>query len=204
VEGIEGSGKSTLVAGLTARMTESGIDAVPTREPGGTVLGNRLRALFVEPGLDPDPVAEAMIVNASRAQLVSEVIGPAILAGRWVVSDRYASATLAYQGFGRGVDRDVLRALADAATRGFEPDLILLVDIPTSVSRERIAARVKASGEALDRLEREDAAFHERVRRGYLELAKADSRIALIDGTESREQVLSEAWLTVRARLKLP
>ncbi|MBD5656153.1 MAG: dTMP kinase, partial [Candidatus Eremiobacteraeota bacterium] len=99
VEGIEGSGKSTLLASLAAGMAALGIAVVVTREPGGTALGNRLRAAFVEPGLAIDPIAEALIVNASRAQHVVEVIEPALAAGSWVLCDRFADATLAYQGY---------------------------------------------------------------------------------------------------------
>jgi dTMP kinase len=177
-----------------------GIEAEATREPGGTLLGDRLRAAFVDPALKLDPVAEALLLNASRAQLVSDVIAPALGAGRWVLSDRFTTATLAYQGYGRGVDLALLRTLAAAATRGLEPELVLLLDIPVELSHRRVAARSSATGVDADRLEREEVAFHERVRAGYLALAEADSRIVALDGAQARDVLLEAAWETVRAR----
>ena len=174
-----------------------------TREPGGTALGDRLRAVFVDPDVKLAPVAEALLLNASRAQLVAEVVVPALEAGRWVLSDRYATATLAYQGYGRGVDLALLRALAAAATRGVEPDLVLLVDVPVELSRRRVAERSSATGVDADRLERENVAFHERVRAGYHALAEADPRIVSLDGARPREAVLAAAWETLRARFAL-
>jgi dTMP kinase len=161
-----------------------GLDVLATREPGGTALGNRLRAAFVDPETAIDPIAEALVVNASRAQHVSEVIGPALAAGRFVLCDRFTGATLAYQGYGRGVDHDALRTLATLATRGLEPEVTFLVDVSVAVSRERVAARARTSGVAADRLEREGPEFHERVRAGYLALAAADpERWIVLDGT---------------------
>jgi len=147
-----------------------------------------------------DPVAEAFVVNASRAQHVAEVIEPALRAGKWVLCDRFAAATLAYQGYGRGVDLDTLRRLAAIATRGCEPDITLLVDVPVAVSRERVLARSRADGTAVDRLEREDAAFHERVRDGYLALAKGDPRFHVLDGTLSPTELLATAWEALEAK----
>jgi dTMP kinase len=160
-----------------------------------------LRAAFVEPGLRIDPVAEAFVVNASRAQHIAEVIEPALKAGKWVLCDRFAAATLAYQGYGRGVDLEALRSLAEIATRGCEPDITLLVDVPVAVSRERVIARSRAEGTAVDRLEREDAAFHERVREGYLLLARGDRRIRVLDGTQTRANLLRAAWEELEAKI---
>ena len=194
VEGIEGSGKSTLLAGLVSRLQGAGVSVVATREPGGTPLGDRLRAVFVEPGLRIAPLAEAFVVNASRAQHVDDVIEPALREGVWIVCDRFAGATLAYQGFGRGVDLDVLRSLASAATRGRLPDVTFLIDVSVDLSRARVAARSRARGEEIDRLEREDAAFHERVRDGYLELARVDATFVVLDGGLGPELLCEAAW----------
>ena len=194
VEGIEGSGKSTLLSGLVAKLEAAGCASLATREPGGTALGNRLRATFIEPGLQIDALAEAFVVNASRAQHVCEIIEPALRAGKWVVSDRYAAATLAYQGFGRGVALQTLRELATIATRGRMPDLTFLLDIDIEVSRERVRARASAGGEPIDRLEREDAAFHTRVRDGYLALAREDATFVTLDGTLAPPVLLAAAW----------
>ncbi len=181
-------------------MREGGLAVVATREPGGTALGNRLRAVFVESQLAIDPLAEALIVNASRAQHVSEVIEPALAAGTWVLCDRFAAATLAYQGFGRGIALDTLTMLATLATRGRKPDLTLLVDVPVATSRARVGERVRASGKQQDRLERESDAFHERVRAGYLELARDDSSFVTLDGSLAAGAVREAAWRALEAR----
>ncbi len=172
-----------------------------TREPGGTALGDRLRAAFVEPGLAIDAVAEAFVVNASRAQHVAEVIGPALRAGKFVLCDRFSAATLAYQGYGRGVDLRALETLARIATGGLRPALTLLVDVPVEVSRQRLAARARASGVPEDRLERESQDFHARVRDGYLALARSDEQTMTVDGTQSVEALLQAACRIVTAKL---
>ena len=174
-----------------------------TREPGGTALGNRLRAAFVEPGAPIDPVAEAFVVNASRAQHVAEVIEPALAAGAWVLCDRYADATLAYQGFGRGVGLDVLRTLAAIATRGRMPDLTLLLDVSVATSHARVGERERESGVAIDRLEREDGAFHARVRDGYLALARDDARFIVLGWRASAGGRRARGDLRTRVEVRL-
>jgi dTMP kinase len=188
------------MSGLAERLSARGVDFLTTREPGGTALGDRLRALFADPSLTIDPVAEAFVVNASRAQHVGEVIEPALRAQRWVLCDRFSSATLAYQGYGRGVDGTLLATLASIATRALEPDLTLLIDVAVELSRERVAARNAERGGVADRLEREPDDFHERVRRGYLELAARDARFAVLDGSQSQAAVLQAAWSVVEAK----
>ncbi len=174
-----------------------------TREPGGTPLGNLLRAAFVEPGVVLSPLTEAFVVNASRAQLIDDVIEPALARGAWVLCDRYIDATFAYQGFGRGLAYATLQTLVETATRGRLPDLTFLVDVPIEVSRARVASRAEAAHIAIDRLEREDTAFHERVRAGYLELARVDERIVTLDGTLAPDVVLAHA-LAVIAEMMPP
>jgi dTMP kinase len=180
-----------LIASLGARLEESGIEVTLTREPGGTALGKRVRAVFLDPAVPVGPHAEAFLLNASRAQLVSEVIRPALRAGRAVLCDRYTDATLAYQGFGRGLNLETLRALCDAATGGLVPDATLLLDLPIEVALDRLARRGHG---AIDRVEREDAGFHRRVRDGYLALAKDDARFAVLDATLSAAALLEAAW----------
>ncbi len=136
-------------------------------------------------------------MNAARAEHVADVIAPALAAGRWVVTDRFTTATLAYQGFGRGLARERLQAIGAFAAGGCEPHIVLLVDIPVELSMSRVAARAAAAGVGEDRLERENAAFHERVRAGYLALAREDPRIHVIDGTQPVEDVVAEAWRIV-------
>jgi len=195
IEGIEGSGKSTLRAGLTSRLRARGKQVLETREPGGTVLGERVRALFLDPSARVDSRAEALLLNAARAQLVRDEIVPALAAGSWVVSDRFADSTLAYQGYGRGLDREALRGLAAFATAGLEPGLVLLVDVSPELSRARVRGRPGAE----DRVEREDDAFHARVRQGYLELARHDARIRIVDGALAPEDLLDIAWAHLEA-----
>ena len=187
-EGIEASGKSTLIATLASDLRNRNIDVHVTREPGGTPLGDRVRSLFLDPALLIDPVAEAFLINASRAQLVNDVIGPALRAGQLVLCDRFFDATVAYQGFGRGLDVDMLVQLCLVATRHISPDLTLLLDIPAELSCERVRARG-----ALDRLEGEALAFHDRVRQGYLRLAERFPRIVVLDGTLAPEVLASQA-----------
>jgi dTMP kinase len=182
-----------LLRGLAEWLATRGAEVVVTREPGGTPLGDRLRALFVEPGLAIAPLAEAFIVNASRAEHVARVIEPALREGRFVLCDRFADATIAYQGYGRGVDIASLRALARIATSGREPDLTLLLDVSAAVSQARLAARQHATGIGADRLEREGIAFHERVRSGYLALASDNPRFVTLDGGQAPAAVLQAA-----------
>ncbi len=181
------------------RIRAAGHALVLTREPGGTPFGDRMRAAFVTPGAAVDPLAEAFALNASRAQLVAEIIDPALRAGSWVLCDRYTTATLAYQGFGRELDLTLLRELCSIATRGVEPNHVLLLDIPVPLSRERVAARAAALGQSTDRLEREDDAFHERVRAGYLALASEDPRIAVLDATLPADELAEVAWAKIEA-----
>lgn len=176
--------------GLIAALRGHGIAAVETREPGGTTLGERVRALFLDPAQRIDPRAEALLLNAARTQLVAETIAPALDAGTWVVSDRFATSTLAYQGYGRGLDLAGLRGLAAFATGGLEPDLVLLIDVPPDVSRARVRGRPGAE----DRVEREDDAFHGRVRDGYLALARTEPRIVVLDGTQAPGDLLDAAF----------
>jgi len=176
------------------------IPVVTTREPGGTVFGDRMRAAFVSSDAPVDPLAEVFALNASRAELVAEVVEPALRAGSWVLTDRFTTATLAYQGYGRGIDLAVLRVLSSIATCGVAPDRVLLLDVPVELSRARVAARAQASGAAIDRLESEDDAFHQRVRAGYLALAREDARIVVLDGRRPPSESLDEAWRALNAK----
>ena len=194
-EGIEGAGKSTLIAALARILVAEGAPVLVTREPGGTPLGDSLRALFVDPAYRIDPVAEAMLLNAARAQLVSDVIRPALRDGVIVLCDRFFDATVAYQGFGRGLDVESLLELCLLATSRIAPDLTFLLDVPVEVSQGRVRARGTP-----DRLEREDGEFHERVRRGYLVLAERFSRIVVLDGTQPPEALADAAFAALSAR----
>lgn len=196
LEGIDGSGKSTQTDLLARRL-----DALATWEPGATALGRELRRLALSPGPDDAPVAraEALLMAADRAQHVVEVILPALDAGRWVVTDRYTGSTLAYQGWGRGLEVEGLRQLARWACAGVEADLSVLIDVPVDVARARLRAA------APDRLESLDLAFHVRVRGGFVTMAREDPEgWAVVDGTASTEEVAEAVAEAVRERWGRP
>lgn len=176
-EGGDASGKTT-----QARRVASRLPALFTREPGGTELGETLRSLVLEPVTSVGLRAEALIIAASRAQHVAEVIAPALERGEHVVTDRFTASSLAYQGFGSGLDVERVRSLSEFATNGLVPDLTVLIDVPVELSRQRLGA-------SPDRFEREEAHFHERVREGYLELAAGDATWVVIDGTGTLDEV---------------
>ena len=197
-EGIEGSGKSTLLAAIESSLRKQGRDLLVTREPGGTPAGDAIRRVFIEPHFELSPMAETLLVNASRAQLVTDVIAPAIKDGKLVLCDRYVHSSLAYQGYGREQSLDAVRAICNAATGGLMPDLTLVIDVSYETSRERLHRR----GNADDRLEKMEEAFHRRARAGFLELAKADPRIVVIDGERSEERVYDDAMEALSRVLK--
>jgi len=192
LEGIDGSGKST-----HARLLADALGALCTHEPGSTELGARLRALILDTdGPAVSPRAEALLLAADRAQHVTEVVAPALEAGRWVVTERFSASTLAYQGHGRGMDLGELQRLVSWAAQDVRPDLTVLIDVPVDVARERMRTARP------DRLERLDDAFHERVRSGYLSLAAADpAGWAVVDGTAGTEAVARTLWAVVAERL---
>ncbi|HEY7364894.1 MAG TPA: dTMP kinase [Methylomirabilota bacterium] len=174
-EGVEGSGKTTQLTRLGRWLERQGSRVERTAEPDGTALGLAIRRLFERPGLRPVPISELFLFLAARQQHVSERIRPWLEQGRVVLCDRYVDATLAYQGYGRGLDVDLIRELNVHATGGILPDLTLLFDLEPAAGLRRIGRR------QLDRFEREALAFHRRVRRGYLELYRAEpKRIRLI------------------------
>ncbi|HXW33977.1 MAG TPA: dTMP kinase [Acidimicrobiales bacterium] len=191
-EGIDGSGKTT-----QARIFANETGAVFTSEPGSTPLGAQLRRLLLDPDLpDPSVRAEALLMAADRAQHVFEVIEPELSAGIWVVTDRFSPSTLAYQGYGRGLQVSELRTLVNWASGGLEPDLIVLLDVPLDLARSRISR----GGD--DRLERLDIAFHERVSEGYRSLAReSPERWVIVDGVGTKAEIASHVRDLVAKRI---
>jgi dTMP kinase len=194
-EGIDGSGKST-----QARRLAAALGADLTFEPGATELGSRLRSLLLDPeGPDPDVRSEALLMAADRSAHVEQIIAPALAAGRWVVSDRFSASTLAYQGFGRGLELVALQEVVAYATGGLRADLSVLVRLDPDVARWRLA------GSAPDRLERLDPAFHRRVHEGYDTLSAADpEHWVVVDGTLPIDDLAAAIDERVQARLGRP
>jgi dTMP kinase len=187
LEGVDGAGKSTHLAWLAERLRAAGREVVVTREPGGTPLAEKLRALVLAEPMAPLP--ETLLMFAARADHVRHVIAPALARGAWVVCDRFTDATLAYQGAGKGVPLAQIRELALAAHPGLAPDRTLVFDCPYEVSRGRLGA----SGRVLDRFESEDRAFFDRVRAAYRELAVSEpARVRLIDGAQAPDHVKAD------------
>jgi dTMP kinase len=185
-EGWEGCGKSSQARALYNRLLKLGIPALLTHEPGGTPLGNSLRRWLKGKG-DIEPKTELLLFNASRAHLVSRVILPTLQDGVVVISDRFADSTVAYQGYGRGLALDLIAAINKIGTQGLRPDLTVLLDLPV----EQGLARKRSN----DRFEREDLAFHRRVRQGYLELVKREpERWLVIDATLPKREVGHLTW----------
>jgi len=200
-EGPEGGGKSTQVQTLAEQLRAEGKTVLVTREPGGTPLAEKIRALVREELEDP-PVtrSEVLLFLAARAQVVANVIKPALARGEWVICDRFADSTFAYQGYGRGIDVGLLRQLNDFATEGLLPDLTILLDVEPEVSRQRLAERQAATATQADRIELAGSEFHRRLRYGFLELAKQEpQRFAVINASGTREEVFSQVREAVKA-----
>ncbi|MBV9851347.1 MAG: dTMP kinase [Armatimonadetes bacterium] len=199
-EGVEGSGKTTQIARLAARLRAEGRqDVLTTREPGDGPLGQELRRLVLDPpmGVDVDPLAELLILLADRAQHVARTIRPHLDGNGSVLCDRYADSSLAYQGYGRGLDLAEIERLNAYATRGLTPDLTVLLDLDPAVGLARQRART--------RMEKEALAFHQRVRDGFLDIAaRAPSRFLILDAAQSADAVADALWPRVSFVLGAP
>ena len=199
-EGGEGCGKSTQIKRLKEALEKDGIEVVLTREPGGTWLSEEIRHLIKDQTTDaPCDRSELLLFLAARAQLVKNVIRPALDAGKWVLSDRFSDSTLAYQGYGRGLPLDDLRQMNDFACEGLKPDLTLLMDVSPDVSRTRMREREVATATEADRIEKAGDEFHARLRAGFAVLAKAEpDRIVTIDADGTPDEVWELVWKSMR------
>jgi dTMP kinase len=199
-EGGEGAGKSTLARGLAERLRARGHDVIVTREPGGTPNAEAIRALLVEGETSRwSPLGETLLLYAAREDHVRTLIEPALAQGRWVISDRFADSTRAYQAAAGGLDTSVIDALHKATLGAFEPDLTLIVDLDPQIGLARTVAR----GEGATRFEQQPGAFHDELRAGFLAIAQAEpKRCAVIDGAQSPQTLLEEADSLVRTRLE--
>ena len=199
-EGGEGCGKSTQVKRLKEALEREGLEVVLTREPGGTWLSEEIRHLIKDQDTDaPCDRSELLLFLAARAQLVKNVIRPALESGKWVVSDRFSDSTLAYQGYGRGLPLDILRDCNDFACEGLKPDLTLLLDVSPETARARLQGREAETNTSADRIERAGDEFHARLRKGFAELAKAEPwRILTVDANGTVDEVWEEVWKSMK------
>jgi dTMP kinase len=200
-EGSEGSGKSTQITRLAAHLQKLGRDVVTVREPGGTEIGEQIRNIIVHNsrGEEMCPETELLLFAAARAQLVREIIAPALAAGNIVLSDRFLDSSTVYQGIGRNLAPDPVQQINRFAVGNVMPDLTLVIDVPTEVSLARIRQR---ASDIPDRMERENIDFYHKVREGYLLLAKGmPERLAVIDGDTTEDAIEKKIWTVVKPRL---
>lgn len=200
-EGSEGSGKSTQISLLAAHFQKEGREVVSTREPGGTEIGEQIRNIIVHNSKGDEMCAETelLLFAAARAQLVREVIVPALTRGAMVLSDRYLDSSTVYQGVGRNLGADPVAQINRFAVGNVMPDLTVVLDVPTEVSLARIRQR---ASDLPDRMERENIGFYEKIREGYLLLAKSmGDRFVVIDGTQTTDTIQKKIWAAVKERL---
>ncbi|MEI8283326.1 MAG: dTMP kinase [Armatimonadota bacterium] len=207
-EGPEGAGKSTAIRAISAQLTERGLDVVKTREPGGGPLGQRIRQMLLEEG-SVSPETELLLFLADRANHVETIIQPALDAGKFVLCDRHADSTIVYQGYGRGLDLEFLRAANRFATKGLVPDLTLLFDLDPKIGLDRLNIVEKnlfdteAKRRDVNRLDREPLEFHQKVRNGFLTISREEpERFVILDAEKSPEQLVEEALTAILARQK--
>ena len=207
LEGGDGTGKSTQAASLSERLLRAGHSIILLREPGGTPVGDQIRRILKgERGPGLSPMAELLLFSAARTELVAHALKPALGSGHTVICDRYTPSTIAYQGYGRGLPLDVIRKVNHLATQGQEPDLVVLLDMEPAEALRRVAEGSepdRIGEEDLRRFEEEPLEFHQRVRQGYLELAKAEpERWLVVDSSLPKERVAEIIWRRVGALLE--
>jgi dTMP kinase len=202
-EGSEGCGKSTQIERLSARLEEVKIPFILTREPGGTPIGEKIRHLvqFSKAGDTMKPETELLLFTASRAQLVRDVIEPALTSGKTVVADRFLDSTTVYQGVARKIEATTVKTINEFAVGGCMPDITFVLDLDSDKARKRVLARPQAAG-PVDRMEQQPAEFYEAVRAGYLRLAIAEpARVRLIDASKSVAEIGDEIWARLQEKL---
>jgi dTMP kinase len=197
-EGVEGCGKSTQLVLAARRLQSGGREVVPTREPGGTDVGRRIREILMDVAHDRlEPVAEWLMIEADRRQHVAELLRPAVLRGAYVLCDRYSDSTEAYQAAGRGLDAEAVRFVDGIATDGLRPDLTLVYDVEPGVG----LARARQRDGTIGRFESAELAFHDRVRAAYLEIARREPhRVRLIGADGSVDEIFEATWAAISGR----
>lgn len=196
LEGIEGSGKTTQVGHMLAFLASKGLACIATREPGGTQIGKKIRAILLDPeSKEMEPLVELLLYTADRTQHVKEIILPLLSAGKTVICDRYYDATVVYQGFARGIKIDLIRELHQSILNDLKPDMTILLDLPIKIGLARAWQQIESGTRAglETRFEEETLAFHEKVRSGYLELARLEpERFRVVDASRDENQVRTE------------
>ena len=202
-EGLDGAGKTTQIERLRRRLEELGTHVVMTREPGGTAIGDALRSMLLDPGQTTlSGHTEALLYAASRAQLLAEVVRPALANGDIVICDRYVDASIAYQGAGLQLGIDAVGSVNAFATGGLRPDMTILMDLPVDESRHRVSENVRTVGP--DRIEQRDVAYFERVREAFMQIARNEpDRVEVLDARQSPEDLEQEIWHLVSNRLNI-
>lgn len=199
LEGPEGSGKTTQQAQLAEWLRSHGLDVLCTREPGGTAIGNRVRSILLDPvAAEMEPTTEALLFSAARAQIVAQVIRPQLAKGGVVICDRFADSTMAYQGYGHQLDREMIATITAFATGGLVPDLTFYLDVDVEVGLRRKQQHAYGDSSQWNRMERQALVFHQRVRRGYLEMAAAEPHRWLVVDARQRQEVVQQ---TLRQRI---
>ncbi len=193
-DGIDGAGKTTQINLLADKLRQQGKTVYITREPGGTALAEKIRELLLSTDNQMAPITELLLMFASRAEHLETILRPKVLQGEWIICSRFSDATMAYQGYARGVDLGKIKAIANVVHSDFNPDISLFLDLPAETAAERRIGR----GEATDRIEAEDIAFMKAVRNGYLDIAKHEPiRCKIIDATDTVEQMAEHIWQAV-------
>jgi len=199
-EGVDLCGKTTQAEILVQRLKNSGFDVVFLIEHGGTKISELIRNILLDSqNKEMDPITELFLFSASRAQLVREIVIPSLNSGKIVVCDRFYDSTLAYQGYGRGIEIEKIKIVNELASGGLVPDLTFLIDIPV----DEIYKRKKEKYGDFDRMERSGIEFYERVRKGYLEIAKISDRFFIIDGQKKIDEISDQIWTIVSEKLKV-
>jgi dTMP kinase len=203
-EGGEGAGKTTQIQFLKERLQEQGLDVISSREPGGTPEAEKIRELLVHrEGGDWDPLSECLLFFTARRMHIEKLIKPALEAGKVVICDRFTDSTIAYQGYGHGFDLTLIDQVRELCIYDFYPDLTFLLDIPAKLGLQRSTKRLSGEGSEEDRFEQLTLSFHEKLRQGFLEIARQEpERCHVIDATQTMETIGEEIWAVVRKKLK--
>ena len=204
LEGGEGSGKSTQIGLLRDWLIQQGIDCITTYEPGGTVGADKVKAILTQGDSQQwDAISEVLLLYAARHDLITKVIKPALAKGTWVLCDRFSDSTFAYQGYGRGLDLKFIQDIHNLVLQGFTPDLTLILDLDPAIGMERAKRRALAKGISIDRFERQDLSFHQRLAQGFKALGQQGNQYRHIDASKTLGEIQKELQDIIKSHLAL-